>query len=135
MILFKYNFFNFFSFYFFFDKKNIELCKKLPEFLENTFNFTNKESIEIVACIPDILKVSDKQIEENYKLIKEFLNLDNNKTNNLILEYPSILAKTNPETIKKIELYFNIYLRYEKADLQKLIKRNPLLFNIEVRFY
>jgi len=101
--------------------------------LEKSFNFSNKESIEIIACVPEILKASNKHLEENYKLIKEFLNLDNNKTNKLVIEFPSILAKSNPDIIKKIELYFNIYLGYERADLQKLFEKNPLLFNIKVR--
>lgn len=105
----------------------------MSAFLEKSFNFSNKESVEIIACVPEILKSSNKQLEGNYKLIKEFLNLDNNKTNKLINEFPSILAKSNPDTIKKIELYFNIYLGYEKADLQKLFEKNPLLLNINVR--
>lgn len=109
------------------------MCKNLSVFLEKSFNFTSKESVEIIACIPEILNVPNKRIEENYKLIKEFLNFDNDKTNKLILEYPSILAKSNPDTNKKIQLYFNIYLGYEKAELLKLFEKNPLLFNIEVR--
>lgn len=109
------------------------MCKNLSVFLEKSFNFTNKESVEIISCIPEILKLSNKRIGENYKLIKEFLNIDNDKTNKLIIEYPSILAKSNPDTIKKIELYFNIYLGYDKADLMKLFEKNPLLFNIDVR--
>lgn len=124
-----------YSFYFFLDKKNIDLTKDLCSFLEKTFKFTNNESIEIIACIPDILKVSKKQIEENYKLIREFLNIDNNEIHKLILDYPSILEKSNVDTIRKIELYFNIYLGYEKAELQKLFERNPLLFTINVNFF
>ena len=101
--------------------------------MEKSFTFSKKEAIEIVGCIPDIIKLSSKQIEENYKFIKEFTNSDDSKTNKLINEFPSILAKSNPETFKKIELYFNIYLGYEKKDLQKLVDRNPLLFNIDVK--
>jgi len=134
-IIHKYNFIQLltFSFYFFVDKKNIEKCQEFSKYLENTFKFSNKDSIEIIGCVPDIINLTFKELEENYNLIKEFLNLDNNKTNQLIIEYPSILVKSNPDKLKKIELYFNIYLGYQKEDLKKLFEKNPLLFIIEVK--
>lgn len=104
----------------------------MGEFLEKTFYFTNRETIDIIACVPDLINLTFQQIKENYELICNFLNLDNKLANTLILEYPSILAKSNPNKFKKIELYFNIYLGYEKADLILLFQKNPLLFNIDV---
>lgn len=121
-----------FSFFFFLDKNNIILCKNLSDFLEKSFNFTNTETTDIIACVPDLINLTFEQIKENFDLICNFLNLDKKLVNNLILEYPSILAKSNPNTFKKIELYFNIYLGFEKTDLRLLIQKNPLLFNIDV---
>lgn len=82
-----------------------------------------------------MINLTFKELDENYNLIKEFSQLENNKTNQLIIEYPSILVKTNPDKLKKIELYFKIYLEYQKADLQKLFEKNPLLFIIDVKLF
>lgn len=117
------------------EKENVQLCKKQVGFLEEKFGFTKKEALDIVGCIPDIIFSNDTHLINNYNFIKDFSELETEKVNKLIFDYPSILVKTKSESFNRIELYFQIYINYTKKDLQKLIEKNPLLFIIDVKFF
>ena len=69
---------------------------------------------------------------EKFNFIKNFLNLNEKTTREIILKYPSILLKADEENFKKIQLYFNIYLNYTIENLQNLVEKNPLLFIMNV---
>lgn len=102
------------------------------EYLENNLKFNREEALDIAGCVPQLIRVKNAEIHEKFTFIKEFLNMNENDTRQMILKYPSILYKANPEKFKNVELYFKIYLNYSLENLKNLVEKNPLLFNMNV---
>jgi len=101
--------------------------------LEKKLNFTRDQALDITGCVPQIIKLKENEIFEKFNFIKTFLNLNEKDTKEIIMNYPSILLKASEKNFKKIELYFNIYLKYPIENIKKLVEKNPLLFNMNVK--
>lgn len=115
------------------EKRNVELCINQIKVLEKNFKFSKKDAIEIIGCNPELIYLTELKIIENYNFIQNFLELDNNKTNSLIIDFPITLSRASVDDYKKIDVYLQIYLNMQTIDLKKLVQKNPLLFIIEVK--
>jgi hypothetical protein len=87
-----------------------------------------------MCCIPNVVEISAKKLEENVSQIQKFFNIDFETLKNYIFEYP-ILISSFTSDLNKLEFYFKLYLDMTHDDLVNLVKKFPLLLTAKVIYY
>jgi hypothetical protein len=86
--------------------------------------------LDILSCIPEIAKLEPKKVLLNLKHIKDYLQCEQTKVNQFLIDYPTVIA--NYRNIERIEFYMNLYFEMSKEEFTTLLNRFPLLFTADV---
>jgi hypothetical protein len=110
----------------------------MHSFLQTKLNTpkTKTNLTEILACIPNIVELTEETVLENINKIKNIFKFtdgdkDNNSLNNFLSAYPILVTNISPD-MPKIEFYFNLYLGISKTQFQEFIESFPLLVTVNV---
>jgi hypothetical protein len=116
------------------DKNKIEYFGKMKFFLSKQLNFGEKELLETLSCISNVVDKKEKEILDNLTNLRKFYNdYSNEQIMKLIFDYPIIITNMCKD-MDKVIFYFNLYLEISKDNFYKLVDKFPLLLIVEVNY-
>jgi hypothetical protein len=112
------------------NQANIEKLKAHKESLQKLLpDFSEKEIVETLSCIPNVVELSANKVEANISNVKNFFTgVDHKK---LLFDYPLLITNFTHD-LNKVEFYFKLYLEMTKEDLLQLANKFPLIMTATV---
>jgi hypothetical protein len=101
------------------------------DLLMKELNLEKPAVLDILTCIPEIVKIEPKKVCLNIKQLKAYLRPDD--LIKLIIDYPIVIP--NYKNIERIEFYMNLYFEMNKDEFYNMVMKFPLLLIADVKIY